>query len=519
MSRAWALPVVFGIVFFFSATAFASVEFDPDPLLHRADSLLDQGRVLESLALYDEVARQSADPEVRAANLVKVADILALFLEQQNLALEYYGQAIAEYPQSPALENAYFGSGMLLYEMRRLEESRERFAVFAERFPDSIRIETVRFMLERIAEELAAGPVEPPPDGVEPFRLDAEPMVRVALGRGQTIRLEFSGQAVAEGTRDSVVLEPGEQEFSLYGGSLAVAGKDLGERAVVREGTGQGFYYKGVRYLGEAVLLARGQSILLVNRLAMESYLLGVVPREMPVSFEEQALQAQAVAARSYACALLEVSRGRDYDVSADTSSQVYGGADVATDKVRRAVEATRGRMLTHAGRPVLSYFHSHSGGVLEDDAMVWATDLPYYTVAQDPVSQETKAMDWEFRISGKKLAKILRANGFHVPSVQGIEAAERSPSGRLAVVRVLTPDGPVDIQSNNFRLMAGAGDLKSTFFDVKQQGETYIFKGRGFGHGVGMSQWGAQGWAEEGAGYAEILARYYPGTYLECMY
>ena len=120
--------------------------------------------------------------------------------------------------------------------------------------------------------------------------------------------------------------------------------------------------------MGRIGLTAKGNQVLAVVSLPLEPYLEGVVAKEMTTAFELPALQAQAVAARSYAYSLLQSSAHKPWDVTSSVATQAYGGADAANVLTRLAVATTRGEMISYDGRPVQAFFHSHSGGALEDD-------------------------------------------------------------------------------------------------------------------------------------------------------
>ncbi|MDY7001913.1 MAG: SpoIID/LytB domain-containing protein, partial [Thermodesulfobacteriota bacterium] len=259
--------------------------------------------------------------------------------------------------------------------------------------------------------------------------------------------------------------------------------------------------------------------ILAVNQLPLDKYLLGVVPKEMSPSWDQEALRSQAVAARSYAYFLLLKSTDKPYDVSATTASQVYGGADVGNKATAGAVAATRGRVLFYGGKPALAYFHAHSGGVLEDDKQVWTADLPYFEVKDDAVSQKFKPVDWECSIPAGSVADALQRSGFSGGRVTGLSIDTVSDSGRMATVRVDAGENPIVLKSNALRIMLGPTKMRSTLCTVKKKGDVFYFKGKGYGHGVGLSQWGAQAMAVQGKICPEILAHYYPGTELKKIY
>jgi stage II sporulation protein D len=494
---------------------------DPERFLQRAGELLDQGRVLESLDLYGRLARLAETPELRATALMGEADTRSLFLGQKSEALSLYEKALDAAPPGMDMENAVFGSAMLLYELDKPEEAGQRFGSYLMRYPRGVRRGTAWYMLERIHHEMEEGArlqagyrprfhEESDPDATPAL----EPQMRVLLGRDSRVSLHLpQGAALSAPGRGTRSLPPGEHLFLERDGVVVMDGRSLGRMAVLSPGQG-GFGWNGRAYQGEALLVSEGGRLACVNRLGMEEYLLGVLPMEMPTSFPLPALRAQAVASRSFALAMRRSRAGREYDLTADTASQVFGGSGAGTAATEQAVRSTRGEALIHAGEPVLSYFHSHSGGVLEDDVQVWNTDLPYYRVAPDPVSELVRSSDWEYRVDATELARILREGGYAVTRVHYVAAGTRSPSGRMNTVHLSTEKGLLELKANDLRLLLGPDKLRSTLCSVEQEEEgAFRFTGKGHGHGVGMSQWGAQGMALQGADYRQILEHYYPGV------
>lgn len=496
--------------------AHGAVTFDPEPMRQNALRLLDEGRVLESVDAWATVYTYAPYPEQKAHALVTIGDIYALFLEQRRPALEVYRRAIQEFPRQQALANAWFNSGMLLYELGKLPEAQASFGVFIDRYRTDQRESTARYMYERIGEERRKGETVRPdiPQQVAP--IGKEPWIRVVLTHGQQARftLPAGGKLTVGG--NSQPLPAGTYFVQHEQNAVALAGRRLGPRATI---TCQRFSMGKKQYVGEISLSIHKDKLLLVNKLPLETYLDGVVPKEMSPSFAPAALMAQAVAARSYAWYLVSKSADKPYDVAATTASQVYGGADVGNAQTQRAVSQTRGQMLAYNGKVVLSYFHSHSGGMLEDDKLVWTADMPYYDVVEDTVSNRAKRMGWSARISRQELAQKLASKGFGVRTVTNVRPETRSKSGRLVRVAIDSPTGSFSMKANTFRLMVGATSMKSTLCDVGLKGDTVTFSGKGYGHGVGMSQWGAEGMAREGRDYRQILGHYYPGTSIEQLY
>jgi stage II sporulation protein D len=447
-----------------------------------------------------------------------MGDVLSLFLENKEQALAIYTRVIERFGSLEITENAYFNRAMILYEQGRLIEARQGFAEYASLFSQGVRTGTALFMVDQIDGELQTPEREDEiaPNVEEPVAADR--FIRVALASEPAIRMHVrgGGRLVAGGSRRDLAGESVECRVS--GGKLLCNGVVLGSTVTV-EPLQEVFTFKDRTYQGQAVMMVDQGKVLLVNRLPMEAYLRGVVPKEMMASWDDEALCSQAVAARTYALYLSGKSEDKPYDVAATTASQVYGGAGAATLKTDQAVARTAGQVLVFEGRPVLAYFHSHSGGMLEDPAKVWTTSMPYYIIKNDQISQQFHPVDWNARIAVDEVQKALIQNGFHVGPVRDMRIVETSPSGRWTRIKITTDTGAVEIKGNSLRIWLGAGRIKSTFGTLTRQGDAFVFKGQGFGHGVGLSQWGAQGMARAGRSYQEILTHYYPGTTISKIY
>ncbi|WP_457570660.1 SpoIID/LytB domain-containing protein [Desulfovulcanus sp.] len=508
---------VFLLCLLFSPQLSFAFDFDPAPLLRQAAGYLDQGRFLECVESYNQVYRYAQDKETKALALVRVADVLALFLDQKDRAISVYTQAIQEFPQAKALNNAYFNSGMLLYELGRIDQAKDRFEKYIRAFPDGHRLFTAKYMLERIERELNEGGQAAEPKDQE-STLKNEPWIRVVLSQSRVGKVKFEGLVQIAGMGNQKTLPGGVYSVNLDGEQIVFAGHKLGTKIILKSEENI-FYLRNKVYHGQLILQVRRGKILFINYLPLESYLLGVVPKEMSPSWHIQALKAQAVAARSYAYFLILRSEDKEYDVAATTASQVYGGAGVGNTKTRRAVEETRGEILTFNGQPVLTYFHAHSGGMLEDAGLVWSTRLPYYKVTQDEVSQNFKPYFWETRISEDEIISALNKHGFQIQRIKNLVTDKYSSSGRIVEVLMDTGSDILCVKSNSLRIWIGASRIKSTLCRIEKRGDDYLFSGKGYGHGVGMSQWGAQGLANQGQNYRQILNHYYPGTEVRVIY
>jgi stage II sporulation protein D len=258
-----------------------------------------------------------------------------------------------------------------------------------------------------------------------------------------------------------------------------------------------------------------GGRLTVVNEVDVEEYLYGVVRSEMDPRWPPEALQAQAIAARSIAAVGSGRFAGEGYDVRANTDSQVYGGVAAEHPRASAAVDATRGLVLLYDGRPVFAPFHADSGGATESSEFAWGSVVPYLRGVQDPYSRDAPNHQWTVRLGFGAIEAALQRVGRPAAGVQRVEVLSTSPSGRVMTLRIVLPGGPVDLRGADLRAAVGVGVVRSTLFTVRAiPGEPAVeLAGRGSGHGVGMSQWGARGQAAAGRDAEEILKHYYTGV------
>jgi stage II sporulation protein D len=250
-----------------------------------------------------------------------------------------------------------------------------------------------------------------------------------------------------------------------------------------------------------------------INILDVEAYLYGVVPKEMSPQWHPEALKAQAIAARTYALDQKEKNKDKDYDIIADTTFQVYGGAGAESGRSNQAVDETKGMVLLYDGQLALAYFHANSGGMTEDAKRVWSTDIPYLKMVRDVYSMKAPNCSWTLSLSVDKIRKALSSKGLEIGSIERLVPVEVSPSGRVMKIKIFHGGKEVILNGNDFRSKIDPTLIKSTLFTIFKQGDEIRLEGRGYGHGVGMSQWGANIMAGEGYSYDDILKHYYQGV------
>lgn len=292
-----------------------------------------------------------------------------------------------------------------------------------------------------------------------------------------------------------------------------------------------GDVWNGTRYRGTIVTVPDGAGYAVINRVDLEAYLRGVLPGELGSRDprDRAALQAQAVAARSYAAARMGERRAL-YDVMATVADQVYGGMTVERPETDEAIRATEGLVLTWGDRIINAPYHAHGG------AMTAAPEEVFWRRGSEPFLRAVDdhapgggcfcdaggARAWERRFSMDELRRLLDQYGRDAGvslsgQVRGVRIVARGPSGRVTGFEIETSAGRSVLRGNDIRfvLRTGGAILPSTSFSVEVTAAGVLLRGVGNGHGVGMSQWGAIGRARAGQDARAILAAYYPGTRL----
>lgn len=328
----------------------------------------------------------------------------------------------------------------------------------------------------------------------------------------------------------------------------------------------------GRPYRGELEIRNVDGKLDVINIVSLEDYLLGVVPKEMPSSWHPEALKAQAVAARTYAIYQLLAGKykNRGYHMVDGVDSQVYGGVASEDPRSTKAIQDTRGQILTYAGQAINAFFHASSGGHTENSENVWGTALAYLKGVPD-FDQASPRYQWTRSFSEPELTAKFEAAGYPLGTFNRlVPEGPTGVSGRWIKLAVEGGSGRYVFKSTQVRTILG---LNSTFFSIIEKASRLVdtkaswgltqsiavqgaasklsrpvssariisakgrfspleggltvlgkrkavggleLQGRGWGHGLGMSQWGAKAMAEKGDAYQSILAYYYRDTKLE---
>jgi stage II sporulation protein D len=287
------------------------------------------------------------------------------------------------------------------------------------------------------------------------------------------------------------------------------------------EPTNGGYVFIGDRwYRGRTQVVPTAKGLTAVNHVNLEQYLYSVLGGEMVPSWPLEALKAQAVAARSYALYQRENAANGVFDLGDTTAWQVYRGISDETASTQAAVNATASQVLIHQGRIIEAVFHSSSGGHTENVEHVWVQALPYLRGVPD-FDQGTPVYEWTKTFTRADLSALIPGVG----NVNLMEPERTTPQGRIISMRVVGDAGTRSIKGETLRSIL---DLRSTKFKVipeysptrgnqksQQLPIAFQIQGKGFGHGLGMSQWGAYNMARQGRDYRQIVLHYYKNTIL----
>ncbi len=350
------------------------------------------------------------------------------------------------------------------------------------------------------------------------IRADSPLWMTDTQGRGQSMRATV--QVVASGTGfllNGVRMQT--QQLTLHGGEQGLTltfprpSRRLNGAAVSSGDAGTGVSVSGLIHL-----VRRGKGFLVINRVDLEEYVKGVVPAEVSSTWHPEMLKAQAVAARTYALYQQMLSATREYDVEATVQDQVYRGKQGIDAGILRAVEETRGLVVTYQDAPIYAAFSSTAAGLTEDAMNVWSKEYPYLKGVECPFDLASPYYQWKSSFKVETLEQNLRQQGFSVGTIATMTPLSFSRGGRIAKLRILHSGGELVLRGEELRKAVGYTIIPSTQFAIESIGRDIVLSGFGAGHAVGMCQWGAKELAELGYPFSTILRYYYPGTELQNM-
>jgi len=347
-----------------------------------------------------------------------------------------------------------------------------------------------------------------------------QPLVRVAVMKNKDFfTLSIEGKyKVLTPSRDKV----------LYEGYLLLPSKVEVISSAIRMGRHQ-FPFRHINIIpdGEATIHVNGrplrgeldiiddpqEKLLAVNILGVEDYIRGVLYHEVSSRWPIESIKAQAIAARTYALYRIKNSSKRPYDLTNDIYSQVYGGRGSERYRTNIAVRMTLGLVMTYQGKLLPAYYHATCGGRTENVHEIWNEDAFPLSGIKCEFCRNSPHYRWKRNFRSKEVQDKLNAKGFSIGLIKEIKVTERNASNRVKNLEILARDGKrLTISGKDFREIVGPNNIRSNNYTVEMRGYYFDLIGSGWGHGVGMCQWGANFMARKGYLYRDILKYYYPG-------
>jgi len=353
---------------------------------------------------------------------------------------------------------------------------------------------------------------------------DNDPMIRIAIVRNvDRVQIRMNGAYEISDPLTRKVIEDGirfaDYETISGGKTLKLGERSLGIKRVRFYARRDVSVYHGgkeKRYRGYVdVHLTPDGKLLVINQLELEDYVRGVLYHEVSHRWPMEALKVQAVATRSYAVYQMKANYMRDFDVTNDIYSQVYGGRTGERYRTNIAVSETIGEVLLYQGKILPAYFHATCSGRTENVKELWPRhEMPPLAGVACRHCRESPHYFWKRNLQLKDIQTKLNAKGHKIGAIADIAILNHNTSGRIE--KLLLTDrtgGKLTIAGKDFREVVGPNIIRSNNYYVVMHGYYVDFFGKGWGHGVGMCQWGAQGMSSIGSAYDKILELYYPGT------
>ncbi len=364
---------------------------------------------------------------------------------------------------------------------------------------------------------------EPQGSYVGPLSLEAiKDRVHIMSGNGSLVQKDSAEELAIQSAENRIDYSGSRlSELWAQGKDSMAALRPAGGLSLVDVNAGDSSY----TYRGDLEFRYTGDGLSVINQVGIEEYLYGVVSAEMQASFPVEATKAQAVAARTFLISSLGNYSAHGYDLLATQNSQVYKGYTAEHSTGVQGVKATQGEVMIFRGRPISAFFHSSSGGYTENSEDIWNAVLPYMRSRPDPLDNNNNNphYDWSVTYSQQELVDKLSQQDHKFLVVSDIQVEELTSSGKrvkkLRITGIGENGNPKFVTVANGDNVRYALGLRSAMFTINKKVDNQgrlsqvTLRGNGWGHGLGLSQWGARGMAGDGYNYRDILQYYYTGV------
>ena len=265
------------------------------------------------------------------------------------------------------------------------------------------------------------------------------------------------------------------------------------------------------KYCGKLILVPNEDNrFSILEEIGIEEYLPGVIEGEMPIMWNDDALQAQVIAVRTYAIYKRKINANALYHIN--KLDLAYNGSYMNQTKTKEIVGKTRGTVMVYDWKLFPGYFHSTCGGHTEDINLVFnLKSIPPLSGVDCGYCKDSKYYHWKKKLGRNEIQIKLNATKSNVKKIRNITTEQIGPGGHCSTIKIDHAGGTKRVNANDFRLIIGPNNLRSTSFSIKNIGNSFIFEGSGWGHGVGLCQYGTQKMAKSGFRWYDILRHYYP--------
>ncbi|NQS89154.1 SpoIID/LytB domain-containing protein [Patescibacteria group bacterium] len=348
----------------------------------------------------------------------------------------------------------------------------------------------------------------------------ASPLIKVKILESKVVRVGSTGSYQMRGETGNYSLNSSSILLRATLKGIKFNSKIWGKKIWIVPQENSFCIVDGRRYRGKILIFQKSDVLQVINELSLEDYLYGVIRWEINPNWPLASVAAQAIVARTYAFRKISnPSFDRDYHLTNTVKDQMYGGVESEDSLARIAVDLTRGEILIFQGELVQAYYYACCGGYSASSFDVWGEDLSYLQAMPREFCKESPHYHWMFKIKIQELKKIFEGKGLILREINQIKIVDWDKGGRVGELFIDSSEDKIYLTGGEFRSLIGYNKLKSTLFKVEKKGNYFIFVGKGWGHGVGMCQWGAKVMAEKGYGVDEILKFYYPSTEIDKVY
>lgn len=266
-------------------------------------------------------------------------------------------------------------------------------------------------------------------------------------------------------------------------------------------------------FRGDIQLIKNNMKLSVVNHIDLEDYVKGISVRETSHYWPIDSLEAEVIVFRTFALYKMQENSKKDFDLTSDVYSQVYSGRAAERYRINKAVDETKGLVLTYQGKIFPAFYHATCAGYTEDAALLWNIDIPPLKGVSCNFCQDSPHFKWHNVLSQEEVKDALVKGGLRIENIKDILILGRDKSNRITDLKIVNDKKDMKISAKDFRNMLGPNVIKSTNFQVRVIDHDIVFEGFGWGHGVGLCQWGAYFMAKQGYTYKQILEYYYPGA------